>query len=477
MAQEHSARASGQAFEQVARSINGSPGFGRLMSAFCGRIGPRPAGSRAMREATDLLAKEWTALGASAVHTEAFPVSVWRPSPCRLHIDAPATLAVECIQAIHSASTSLRAAIVDVDAGEAHDVARCGASLRGAIALIQGRECDLSEPRPSPTPRRIRLCQDAGAAAVVLIGADPERPAIHFLHPSSGVTIPVLGVSGGSGARLSALCREGEVHSELETHGEAAPGSCRNLIGEIAPKPEVGETVILSAHLDSFHLAPGAMDDLSGIVTLTELARAIAPLRDRFTRRLRLIAFSGEEMGFAGSRHYVREHVGELDRIRFQLNLDGLFDSTALGVAAFGSPGMSGYVREALRLHRPEVDVRDTFGDSSDYLPFVLKGVAAARPADWHNRFPRWFHTRGDTLEKVDIASLEANALMLARVLIQVLTDRNDLPAARRDPGQVQEWVERHNASERLFWRGFTRDDETPGDRGSGASATGRAVT
>ena len=35
------------------------------------------------------------------------------------------------------------------------------------------------------------------------------------------------------------------------------------------------------------------------------------------------------------------------------------------------------------------VDVRNYFCMSSDYLPFMLKGIAAARPADWENSFPQ----------------------------------------------------------------------------------------
>jgi len=54
-----------------------------------------------------------------------------------------------------------------------------------------------------------------------------------------------------------------------------------------------------------------------------------------------------------------------------------------------------------LRQAQRRVDVRNLFCMSSDYLPFILEGIAAARPAGFDASFPPWSHTRMDTSDKI----------------------------------------------------------------------------
>ena len=173
-----------------------------------------------------------------------------------------------------------------------------------------------------------------------------------------------------------------------------------------------------------------------------------------FTRSLRIIAYTGEEHGFAGSKEYVRAHAEELDRVRFVLNLDSLFDDTASGLAVMWSPEMREYIAHALSDFNAKVDVRDMFCMSSDYLPFLLAGVAAGRPASFTSPFPPWSHTVEDTEDKIDLEWLRANALLCARVLLKMLTDRGPLPSMRKTAQEVRELVRAEQAEDALYWVG-----------------------
>ena len=300
------------------------------------------------------------------------------------------------------------------------------------------------------------MAQEAGAAGAVLIGGDPDEPYLQSFDASLGIRIPVVAVSGQSGAELVSLCEAGDVLVRLGTAGVSAEACCRNLAAEIAPQQgNAGEVVIFSAHLDSLHLAPGASDNLSGIVALTEVVRAIAAYRDHFVRTLRMIAFTAEECGFMGSRTYVRDHEQELDDIRFVLNLDALFDATARGIAVMGRSEMKPYVEQSMAGHDSALDVREVFGTSSDYMPFLLNGVSAARPADWSDSFPVWFHTAKDTEDKVDIDWIKSNAIVCARLLLRLLTDPEGPPAKRMNKQEVRSLIERHGVAETLRWRGL----------------------
>lgn len=72
------------------------------------------------------------------------------------------------------------------------------------------------------------------------------------------------------------------------------------------------ETVLLSAHYDSrgsfgSTRAPGGDDDGSGTIAVLAIARAIALNGVKFTKKVQLCAFAGEEQGLVGSRAYARK--------------------------------------------------------------------------------------------------------------------------------------------------------------------------
>src|SRR5947209_7204231 len=96
--------------------------------------------------------------------------------------------------------------------------------------------------------------------------------------------------------------------------------SVKNVVGVLAGAgPLANETVVIGAHYD--HLGyggrgtgslstdkhaihHGADDNGSGTTTLIELARRFAADKERQGRRLVFTAFSGEELGLLGSKHY-----------------------------------------------------------------------------------------------------------------------------------------------------------------------------
>jgi len=426
----------GQANLDIARSINRSPHCEELLGVLCGEIGPRPMGSPQMRRALNVLSRQWQGLGASGVSVEEVPVLAWRPGASTVEMLKPAHHAYDNVQCVYTGSTAVEGPLVVTPPVNSDELSRLGRQFRGATVLVKGHQ--ISGGKYELLNKRVIAIQDAGAAAVLLISRHPELPTIECMFPTRPVTIPVLGLSGRDGAQLAEHCRVNDPVIRLNTEGQPYDATCANLIGQIGPDGDDVDVIVLSAHFDSFHLAPGAFDNLTGVVTMTEIARTLSAYQTHFRRQLRLIAFTGEEYGFVGSKHYVRRHADQLDRIRFDLNLDSLFDSTAEGIAVMWSPSMRDYIARALEQLHPEVDVRNQFCFSSDYLSFMLQGIPAARPADWKGSFPVWGHTIQDTHDKIPPVWLKSNAVVLARLLLKMLTDDNDLPSRRRDRQEVQ---------------------------------------
>lgn len=98
----------------------------------------------------------------------------------------------------------------------------------------------------------------------------------------------------------------------------------RNLIGYIPGKKK--KKICFSAHYD--HLGeiadtvifPGANDNASGIAMLLNLMRHYSENPPKYT--LVFMAFSAEEVGILGSKHYVENPLFPLNQIRFLINCD-----------------------------------------------------------------------------------------------------------------------------------------------------------
>ncbi len=87
-----------------------------------------------------------------------------------------------------------------------------------------------------------------------------------------------------------------------------------NTIAEIPGSDLKDEIVMLGGHLDSWHAATGATDNGAGCVVTMEAVRILQALKLQPRRTIRIALWSGEEQGLLGSRAYVNEHFGRLDR-------------------------------------------------------------------------------------------------------------------------------------------------------------------
>ncbi len=111
----------------------------------------------------------------------------------------------------------------------------------------------------------------------------------------------------------------------------------RNVIGYVdGSGPLADETVVVGAHYDhlgfggigsrvkgSKDIHHGADDNGSGTTTMLELSRRFAGLKNRDGRRMVFMAFTAEERGLIGSRHYTRvEPLFPIKSTAAMFNLD-----------------------------------------------------------------------------------------------------------------------------------------------------------
>jgi len=153
------------------------------------------------------------------------------------------------------------------------------------------------------------------------------------------------------------------------------------------------ELVVIGAHYDHLglggphSLAPkkfgeihnGADDNASGTAGLLALARAFSDRRDEIKRSLLFIAFSAEEEGLLGSRHYVKNPVLPLDKTAAMINMDmiGRQKNNVLIVGGTGSsPGWKQLLEKINQGPQFQLKFEDgSFGGSSDHASFYEANV------------------------------------------------------------------------------------------------------
>jgi hypothetical protein len=207
----------------------------------------------------------------------------------------------------------------------------------------------------------------------------------------------------------------------VEKGEDGQPHEVANVIGYLpGTKPEwQGQSAIVSAHYDHLgrgwpdvhkgdegKIHPGADDNASGVAVMLELARALGS-GDKPKRALVFVAFTGEEAGLLGSRHYV-EHPFPfpLEKVMGVINIDavGRLGDQKLSVLGTGSASEWPHIfRGASFVTGVESRNIAESLQSSDQTSFFRKGVPAvqvftAAHADYHRP--------GDTADKIDAAGL-----------------------------------------------------------------------
>lgn len=184
----------------------------------------------------------------------------------------------------------------------------------------------------------------------------------------------------------------------------------QNVIAEIRGEAKPDEYVVISAHLDSWDLAPGAQDDAAGVGIVIETARRILELGERPDRTIRLVLFAAEEIGLLGARAYADEHGDALDRHHvgsesdfgagevYRFNARVSDEAWPLAQAIGAKLGPLGV----------EMGEQDAFG-GPDMIPMRELGMSVTDLAQDGTHYFDYHHTKDDTLDKIDPETLDQN--------------------------------------------------------------------
>ncbi|MBL8879321.1 MAG: M20/M25/M40 family metallo-hydrolase [Phycisphaerales bacterium] len=223
---------------------------------------------------------------------------------------------------------------------------------------IEGDQKTTGDPtKNAHFERKAALAHTKGAKGLIVVNP-PDRSPTDDLYSFSGgnetYQLPCIHVKREVAAKLLAAAKLPtleELESKLESErkplsrdlgitGKIAPAvvknsiHTRNVLGWLDGDGSTDEVIVVGAHCDHLgtskrmfsssgteEIHNGADDNASGTCGVLEMARVIAS-GPKLRRNVLFMAFSAEEMGLLGSRHYVKNPTIELSRIKAMVNFD-----------------------------------------------------------------------------------------------------------------------------------------------------------
>jgi len=310
----------------------------------------------------------------------------------------------------HSFSPSVEALegeVVDVGDGRPEDLKRAA----GKIALVRGLA----------SPGRAWAAQQAGTVGQIFVLMDHLHNMIVTTiwgtpGPETASRIPVtpcLSILGADGERLRARLARGPLRLRMTTRVRTGWMPIPHLIGELAGRHE-DRFLLFSGHVDSWHY--GAMDNGTANATMLEVARLLAARRDALRRGIRFAFWSGHSHGrYAGSAWYADHAWRELhQRCILHLNVDstgarGATDYSVLHATAetvvADVTGQRGRGRRFSRAGDQSfwgAGVPSAFMSLSGLPKQETELSRAMERLVGSAGFPWWWHTKDDTIDKID---------------------------------------------------------------------------
>lgn len=397
-----------------------------LIESLTTEVGHRLMGSEGDKKSIVWAVKKMKSLGFDKVWTEEVTGSFWLRGEAHARILSPYPHDVVAMALGGSVGTSSDGLTANIAHFETFDDLKAAPdnSLDGKIAFVSyrmERHIDGKGYGPAVGTRVLGAAVAAkkGASALVMrsVGTDDNRLAhTGVMRYEAGVKkIPAATLSNPDADLLvNQLKRKGEVSMYLKltakTDAEVVAKSA-NVIGEFTGSELPNEIIALGAHLDSWDVGTGALDDGLGIGMVVAAAHHIGQLPKRPKRTIRVILFAAEEVGLLGAKKYVEVHKDEMSQhvigAEWDFGIGRIYKMTP-GVG----PESLNAVRELAGYLAPmgvSLSPDNNAKGQSDMSALSDLGMPSLNFSPDGSDYFDYHHTENDTLDKVDPEALKFN--------------------------------------------------------------------
>ena len=445
---------SGDATETIIRYALAPSPLNEDLRRLSDEIGGRVTGSAAMARAVAWGVEGFKTAGVDA-HVESYELpATWEEGVSQFQLIGPVQFPVRIVSVAWAPATppaGIEAPLVDVGNGSTEDFARLGTSVRGSMVLVNSNItvtwADLFDEY-NRAPAIIRRAVEAGARAILWVAARDRRVLYRHSDALEGeiAALPMAIVTREDALRLARVmvAHPNEERGRLSmTNHVGGPMPQQNVVAEIRGRERSDEFVILAAHLDSWELGTGALDNGCNAALVIAAARAIQKAHLQPRRTLRFILFTGEEQGMVGSHAYVLHHRAELDRIRAVI----VYDAGTGRVTGYSLGGRDDIQKGVTEVLAPLAawEVNQHTLDASagtDNFDFLLEGVPTLVANQEESNYMTNYHASTDTLDKVDFRNLQLH-VAIAALTAYGIADRPDPLGPRQSRQEIDALLKR----------------------------------
>jgi Iap family predicted aminopeptidase len=421
-----------------------------VLQRLCDEAGGRLAGTVQNEKALQLLTEELQKLGLQA-RRETFTMPGWfrgadsvvmtQPTPRRLN-----AVALGYVQS----KPAFNADLVYAEAGFPESFK--AADFKGKIALVNSQT-----PKGKEALMRSEIIRTAAAAdAKAVLFINDRKGALSLAGTGSftGVPtpIPAYSLTFEEGMWLKRLLDQSfAVKLTVDTRSFCREIKADNLA--VTFPGELDEKIVLGAHLDSWDLSQGGLDNGIGSATLFEIARLIGAFHPCNRYTLELVWFNAEELGLFGSKAYMNAHHAE--PIAAMINMDMPGSPTGFNAMGFDEfvPFLEQLVKD-LNGFDLKTGVISSPWTNSDHVPFMLHGIRSiTMNGHLDEEDVRYYHSAGDSFDKARKKYLSEAAAVLS-ILAVKLANQTQINFRRLSPQQSAELFIRYKLDDRLKRQG-----------------------
>jgi hypothetical protein len=422
-------------------------------------IGGRATGSPANRQAI-AWAVEKLKQAEVPVTTEDFEMPFqWRENVVTASIGGGANFVPHVVaREFSTAVKALEAPLLDGGSGTEPDFTRLGEAAIGAWIIVETPVLDDSVGLAGlfglyANARTVETNARAAGVAGVVHMSPYAKNLIFRQFASTGHKndMPLLLMEREHALRTLRLLRSGHELSLTATIDVDAGDSytSTNVIAEIPGRTRPHEIVLFGAHLDSYDLGTGALDNGVNVAMLINIARQMLRLGLQPERTVRFALWNGEEQGLVGSWKYTEQHAAELDNHIVAASFD-IGSGRTTGFFTGGRPALVSLVDKYLEPVAglgpfQQIDVPLVGTDNFD---FMMKGVPNLIANQSDANYASNYHAESDTFEKVDQYQVRLNSAIAAAVIWGFANDSARLN--RQSPDEVQDLVDASNLEQQM---------------------------
>ncbi|KYQ99779.1 peptidase M28 domain-containing protein [Tieghemostelium lacteum] len=408
-----------QAIQLATSQLTGA--YGRL-TQMCTQFGNRLSGSQSLENAITWLQGQMIKDGFENVQTQQVSVTNWKRGNEWASMQAPYFKKMNILGLGGSISTngtnvtladgSITGQVVVVSNFTQLDEIGPSGIVNGKIVLFNAVFVNYSSTVAYRVGGAVAAAQ-YGAIAALVRSVTPYSlgtPHTGGMHYQQGVTqIPTAAVTLEDADLIQGLVDMGEnVTVNLYMEAQTLPNAIsRNVMGEITGSEYPDQVVVIGGHIDSWDVGQGAVDDGGGVMVAYETLVLLKALGIQPKRTIRMVAWTNEENGAAGSVQYQKEFGAQTF---FSIETDngvttpqgmtvsGLADSDLEDLQSIANTVIIPYLGGPYNIFIGET--------GTDNEPLLANAPGGNFAVDMSQYF--WFHhSEGDALNKINQTQLD----------------------------------------------------------------------